>query len=268
MKNYVISLTSSHERRQHICDEFGKQGIAFEFFDAITPSQVPLLAKQFGLDIQGANLTAGELACLFSHLSLWQHCIDTHLEHIAIFEDDIYLGDNAAQILAQDNWLDAAIDVVKLEFFNPQVLMQKQRLPVHDGRVLRKLQQCHAGTAGYILSRQACRDLLAIAKTRQPIVVDHFLFEFALDKLNVYQLTPALCIQSDRTNLLPNKQHFQIYTSNLEQDRRVRFNRQAALEQSTKPKPTLIYKIKRELMRVLKQILNIKSKITHRVGFR
>ncbi|WP_274584199.1 glycosyltransferase family 25 protein [Neisseria leonii] len=268
MKNYVISLTGSHERRQHICDEFGKQGIAFEFFDAVTPSQVPLLAKQFGLDIQGVNLTAGELACLLSHLSLWQYCIDNHLEHIAIFEDDIYLGKNAAQLLTQDNWLDAAMDVVKLEFFNPQVRMQKQRLPVHGGRALRKLQQCHVGSAGYILSRQACRDLLAIAKTRQPIPVDHILFEFALDKLNVYQLTPALCVQSDRTSLLPNKQHFQIYTSNLEQDRRARFNQQAALVQSTKPKPTPIYKIRRELMRVLKQILNIKSKISHRVGFR
>ena len=39
MQNYVISLTTSTDRRQHITQEFKKQDILFEFFDAITRAE-------------------------------------------------------------------------------------------------------------------------------------------------------------------------------------------------------------------------------------
>ena len=34
--NYVISLSSASQRREHIIKEFGKHHIPFEFYDAIT----------------------------------------------------------------------------------------------------------------------------------------------------------------------------------------------------------------------------------------
>ena len=37
--NYVISLSSASQRREHIIKEFGKHHIPFEFYDAITPSE-------------------------------------------------------------------------------------------------------------------------------------------------------------------------------------------------------------------------------------
>ena len=40
MHNHVISLTTANARRQHITQEFAKHNIPFEFFDAITVSEL------------------------------------------------------------------------------------------------------------------------------------------------------------------------------------------------------------------------------------
>ena len=40
MQNYIISLITATGRRQHIIQEFTKQSISFEFFDAITVPQL------------------------------------------------------------------------------------------------------------------------------------------------------------------------------------------------------------------------------------
>lgn len=278
MKNYVISLSHKTDRQEHIRHEFGKQQIDFEFFDAVTPEQVPLLAKQFNINIDNANLTMGELACLFSHISLWQKCLDENLSHITIFEDDVYLGENLRSFLTTTAWLDTTVDVVKLEFFEPLVKMHKNALPVGDGRVLRELLEMHLGTAGYTLSKKACQQLLQKLPTISKLVaVDHIVFELAIQEkqLSVYQLNPALCVQSDRTYLLDNRQTFHVYDSSLEHDRRDRLNATAHIDttyttntsthQYQKNKKTLPEKIKREFMRVVYQFLNIKSSINDRL---
>ncbi len=35
---------------------------------------------------------------------LWKKCVDDNLAYISIFEDDILLGENAEQFLANDEW--------------------------------------------------------------------------------------------------------------------------------------------------------------------
>lgn len=37
--NYIISLPTAIQRREHIKQEFGKQDIPFEFYDALMPSE-------------------------------------------------------------------------------------------------------------------------------------------------------------------------------------------------------------------------------------
>jgi glycosyl transferase family 25 len=49
MKNIVISLKTATARREHIVQEFGKQNIGFEFFDALTPDLARPLAEKCSL---------------------------------------------------------------------------------------------------------------------------------------------------------------------------------------------------------------------------
>lgn len=115
MKSYVISLRTAHDRREHIKAEFGKQSIHFEFFDAVTPDDIERISTQLNIPLaNNQRLSLGEKACFLSHVCLWQKMIDDDLEHIAIFEDDVYLGENATVFL-KDDWLNFPFDIIKLE---------------------------------------------------------------------------------------------------------------------------------------------------------
>ena len=91
MNNFVISLKSATERREHINNEFGKHNVSFEFFDALTPDTAREYAKNLGINPDTTNLTPGELACMMSHIAIWKKAINENLSYVTIFEDDVYL---------------------------------------------------------------------------------------------------------------------------------------------------------------------------------
>ena len=76
MKNIVISLKTAVDRRHHIEQEFQKNHVNFEFFDALTPDLAKPYAEKILAKLQDSNLTGGELACMMSHVSIWQKMID------------------------------------------------------------------------------------------------------------------------------------------------------------------------------------------------
>lgn len=80
--NYVISLTSAYQRREHIQKEFSQQNIPFEFFDALKPSkELTSLMEKFIPNLLHAKLTEGEKACFMSHYMLWQKCLSEDLPY-------------------------------------------------------------------------------------------------------------------------------------------------------------------------------------------
>lgn len=257
MKNYVISLKSATARRKHISNEFGKQNINFEFFDAITPNEIQETAQELGLNISKTELTQGEIACLLSHVSLWKKALDEKLDYIAIFEDDIYLGENADKFLNSDQWIPEGIDIIKLEAFSKSALMLFQSIKLINNKKLRQLTGEHLATAGYILSLKAVNFyMLKFRSENELIAIDHIMFEKTIfDKTaKVYQLLPALCIQSDRLD------QFSIISSELEKERRKRFNQK--YQEEKKIKRTLSDKIYREYKRLILKVRLIFCKIS------
>ena len=257
MKNYVISLKSATARRKHISNEFGKQNINFEFFDAITPNEIQSTAQELGLNISKTELTQGEIACLLSHVSLWKKALDEKLDYIAIFEDDIYLGENADKFLNSDQWIPEGIDIIKLEAFSKSALMLFQSIKLINNKKLRQLTGEHLATAGYILSLKAVNFyMLKFRSENELIAIDHIMFEKTIfDKTaKVYQLLPALCIQSDRLD------QFSIISSELEKERRKRFNQK--YQEAKKIKSTLSDKIYREYKRLILKVRLIFCKIS------
>lgn len=204
MNNYVISLTTSVERRLHIEQEFGRQGVQFQFFDAITPSNMTDLIDKYNLNMEDVSLTQGEVACLLSHVCLWQKAVDEQLKYIAIFEDDIYLGENANLFLNESDWILPQCHIIRLEVFNPCVKMSNDNIDVSDNRKLRLLQDVSWGTAGYILSLDGAKSILDYIKQMEKITIadnlifGHYPFNSHIKPSElrmIYQLSPALCIQ-------------------------------------------------------------------------
>jgi glycosyl transferase family 25 len=251
MKNYVISLSDESQRRKHIHTEFGKEEVAFEFFDAITPVTLLQTASSLGIRVDTTDLHPNEVACILSHVILWKKAVDENLDYSAIFEDDIYLGKSAHFFLKDSHWISEQCEIIKLETLYRKVFISRREetLTLENQRKLMVLNSPHMGAGGYILSRRAAESLLDFTvKLPKLIPIDHIIFRVYPEASNkkIYQLSPALCIQDViLTNGMTN------FPSSLEEARNIRKG-----ECKIKKKLSLSAKVKRELSRPVLQIVS------------
>ena len=246
MKNFVISLKSAKDRRAHILQQFDDKDIPFSFFDAIEPDSIVTQAEKINLTLCQSDLSQNELACLLSHVSLWQKAIDEKIPAIAIFEDDIHLSQDAELFLKDSNWL--SHDIVKIEKVYSKVFLDLNKTKVFNTKnfFLRRLRKAHFGAAGYILSYNGAIELVEYLKKQDVFDhVDQMIFRKYISerKLGVYQLTPALCIQDYILN--PNEQKF---TTSLQ------------WRDQVVSKPTGLQKVLREVSRVFIQLADLPFK--------
>ena len=227
-KNAVISISTADKRRNHIIDQFGQKQIPFEFFDAFTPSdRLDAHLQRYLPNVENTSkLTAGEKGCLVSHFMLWKKCVDDNLDYISIFEDDILLGENAEQFLANDEWLKVRFNfqeifVLRLETFLMPVQLEKQQqiLPFQE-RNIDILKSKHFGTAGYIISNGAAKYLINLFENLavdEVKAIDEIIFneQINVGAYQVYQLNPAICVQELQLN-----QENSLLVSDLQQERK------------------------------------------------
>ncbi|MEE1676024.1 glycosyltransferase family 25 protein [Agarivorans aestuarii] len=105
MKILVISLERSSGRREKMTQELAKVGLEFEFFDAVDGAlgQHSLFDKYDESRAKwqgGSGLNAGELGCFASHFLVWQKCVELG-EPVCVFEDDVLIPDNFADVFAK-----------------------------------------------------------------------------------------------------------------------------------------------------------------------
>lgn len=199
MRNFVISLKNNNEKRKdHIHEEFSKQNISFEFFDAITPNQNDSILLQNKLKISHP-LTNNEIACSLSHFMIWKKIVDENIPFAAIFEDDIYLGADANLFLMSKDWIDPEIDIIKLEKgWQRKIKTSLFASETIGNRRMYRLASNHYGTAGYIIFNKGARFLLNYySKIQITTPIDALIFGSLLSErnFNVQQLLPTLCVQ-------------------------------------------------------------------------
>tara|TARA_R110002073_G_scaffold336437_1_gene533335 strand:+ start:2376 stop:3149 length:774 start_codon:yes stop_codon:yes gene_type:complete len=198
MKNFVISLTSATERRKHINHEFSKHNVNFEFFDALTPETAENYANSLGLNLNDIGLTLGELACMMSHVALWKKAIDENTPYITIFEDDVYLGEDANRLLNDSEWIKSDWNIIKIEtVLKKTILAYKSYQVATVKREVTQLKSKHLGTGGYVLSLRGAMLFFDYINNTNLRPLDELIFEEFIAKHNepVYQMKPALCIQ-------------------------------------------------------------------------
>ncbi|WP_201584168.1 glycosyltransferase family 25 protein [Psychrobacter jeotgali] len=198
MKNIVISLTAATDRRAHIKKEFNKHNVNFEFFDALMPESAKTYANELNININSSQMSSGELACALSHIAVWQRIIDENIAYATIFEDDVYLGDDAKYLLNNTDWIKTDWNIIKIESFDNKVFLSAAytKLP-NVKRQIASLKGKHLGGAGYILSLQGAKLLMDYLLDSELIPIDELIFDKFIQSKSesVYQMTPALCIQ-------------------------------------------------------------------------
>ncbi|HHF7109768.1 TPA: glycosyltransferase family 25 protein [Haemophilus influenzae] len=241
--NYVISLTTEQKRRKHITEEFGKQNIPFEFFDAITPDIIEETAKKFNITFDRsskATLCDAEIACALSHIVLWNFVLENNLDYINIFEDDIYLGENAKELLNID-YIPEDTDILKLAAHGKIIYGKCEQIKCN--RNISRLKFKHTGMAGYSITAKGARYLLNNIRNKQLyLAIDTLIFDELLGKKDykVMQLSPAICAQSF---ILHDENYFESSLHN---------GREKVHKNQIPAKP--LAKIKNELIRIKKRI--------------
>lgn len=213
MKNFVISLSNATQRRVHIHNEFSKHNVPYQIFDALHPSkELNELIEEHLPNLKNANLTNGEKACFMSHFMLWKKCIDENIKCIAIFEDDVILGDDSEIFLRDFNWIENRVNldecfILKLEtFLMPVKIENCEHIKSFRNREFKILKQVHYGTAGYIISNSAIKYLMnklnSISSTEfEGIDIMIFGENILKEKMIIiYQLYPSICVQEMQLN--------------------------------------------------------------------
>lgn len=261
MKIYVVSLPDSNIRREHIQQTFNAQNILFQFFDAVKPSKtldnainrlIPALKYQ-------SLLSDVEKACFMSHIILWEQAIKEKLSYIAVFEDDILLGNNADRFLTVDNWISERMPIgstfiIRLETIFMPVNVKPSNIPDYQHRSFLLLDSEHWGTAGYIISLSAMQFFLQkfIGLSPEQIrPIDWMMFSDFFDKENmpVYQINPAICAQELHYSLFHHQNS--LLGSMLEIERRENQNKHSKRESPT---------FKQRLIKIITKVNREKAK--------
>jgi glycosyl transferase, family 25 len=193
VKCLVINLDRSTDRLAEVTAEFAGIGVPFERIAAVDARTDPL---SFPVS---SRLTKPEIACFLSHRKCWQIIADGADQYGAVFEDDAAFKSDAGPLLSNDSWVPRDADIVKLETMFGHVRLGRIA-SIGNGYAIGRLVGEHLGTAGYVISKVAAQKLLGRIKyLKEPIDLTLFSpnsLTFAFNK--TYQLTPALCVQSQR----------------------------------------------------------------------
>ncbi|WP_244421473.1 glycosyltransferase family 25 protein [Allomesorhizobium alhagi] len=198
MKLFVINLDRQEGRLRRMAEMFDAMGLQFTRVSAVDGRQLSEeTIKRWCGGASFGEVRPGATACFLSHRGCWQRIIDEALPYAAIFEDDLHLGDDAAALFANGDWVPEEADIVKVETMRQPTRLDKTLIAAPGRRKLYRLAGKHIGAGGYVVTRKGAEKLLKMSETfADP--VDHFLFNPELpfaSSLVTFQLSPAICMQ-------------------------------------------------------------------------
>ena len=195
MKTYLINLDRATDRASAMQMAFAAINLPFERVSAIDAESLTHADRRTYCDNDA--LSNGTVCCFLSHRRCWQKLVESGEPFCAVFEDDAVFGKAAQAIFSSLDWLPASFDIIKLETYMRDTVVEKRAFVEIQGHSLRLLKAEHVGTVGYIISRQ-CAQRLLTESDKFSVPVDHFMFRAGkgpFADLNVLQMFPAICIQ-------------------------------------------------------------------------
>lgn len=201
---FVVSLKESYQRRSSVITKLGELNILFEFVDAVRGSALSVEQRKELvapaseiLRVRGKLLSDSEIGCALSHLAVYQAMQDRDIDYAIVLEDDVrVLGDimKVSESLVLKNPSYVLLGYPKLTDFevrNYVWLDPIKRL----GGVLSKYsygkttRTGELGTVGYLISKKAAKDILAM---NSPVVTVSDDQPFFSQSVNFWHLRPIV----------------------------------------------------------------------------
>ncbi|MBF9030150.1 hypothetical protein HKCCE3408_07070 [Rhodobacterales bacterium HKCCE3408] len=197
---FVINLARRPDRLGRMAEHLAGRGVAFTPIGACDAADVTDTTLDAVISASGplGALGNGDRACTVSHTMAWAAFLKTDAAYALILEDDVYLSEDIAACLADDDWVPHGL--LKLEKFNDgasRILLGREIGQTPTGRAIRPLLSRHAGGGAYILSRASAEAGLA-HRGRFSVPVDHALFNQNVSLL-ARRLKPAMVVPAMAT---------------------------------------------------------------------
>lgn len=177
-----INLASRPDRRLFMEEQFARLGVEATRLEAVTPTTLdPYWYAETLRPPHTGWVSPAELACSLSHRLAWRHAIDNDAGAVIVLEDDAQLAPGFGEIVAL-NWPIGNPDILRFETRFRPMLLGRDRSPLGGPIEARQMLSHEAGTAGYVISRDAAIRLID----------DPMLAVLAVDKLLFGRAGPAL----------------------------------------------------------------------------
>ena len=192
MKIYMITLKTSSDRINFQRKQMRTLGLEVEFFDAITPDQLPSSIPETYWQQWERPIKPTERACFLSHLKLWEK-IAANDKPALILEDDVIISSHLSKFI--NNVVNVSgIEHLSLESRGKKKLLaRKHKISINNIRIYRMYWD-RAGAAGYILWPVGARKLVERSNAGAALA-DAMISQ--LSALNSFQSEPALLYQAE-----------------------------------------------------------------------
>jgi glycosyl transferase, family 25 len=193
---YYINLDARTDRRVFMEAQFRSKGIAAARLPAVTAEEA---ARARLKDTRiAARFSDVEVACNLSHRKAWEAVLESGAPAAAILEDDAVLGAGFETVLDWDSYSALSPSIVRLETFLRLVRLGSRAVTISPGFVARYMVSAEAGSAAYIISREAAKLALGDSGAGN-LLMDGYLFGNRgpfLHKRRVVQVSPSPCVQA------------------------------------------------------------------------
>jgi glycosyl transferase family 25 len=194
MNIFIINLPSAIERLQFQKTQLSKLGLNYKIVKAVSANDISKSTyKKHYYDWQ-RPLRAVEVACYYSHKSVWQKVISSN-QPALILEDDALLSTHSKEVLKSLEAL-TDVDFVQLEIHNRKKLVAKKGLNITPQHKLHRLYLDRTGAGGYVLWPSGAKKLIEYENKHGIGLADAHIT--ACYNLIGYQIEPAVIIQLDQ----------------------------------------------------------------------
>ncbi len=182
---YVINLDRRPDRLRAVTAGLVKLGLEVERVPAVDAATVTdgELSERVNLNFQTGKMGRGSEANLLSHCLALETFLGTSHPAALILEDDAEPASDLPYFLRSPDWWPEPFGLVKFEAFGrKELFFDRECAPRHRGRQLRPIALWTAGSAAYMVNRDAARAILTMCRgVTMPI--DHVLFDLRVSRL-------------------------------------------------------------------------------------
>lgn len=199
---YVINLDSDVKRLSYISEQLNDLNLTFNkvsAFDARNLSRERLdnqLFERCNINLTD-NLGNSQVGCFISHYDVWKTIANEDDAYGLVLEDDVKLSPDLTSFLENEDWIPEEFDLIRLEVSTNRILLSKNYHEVSNRRLHQVFSTSWCAGA-YIISKNCAQKLINM-RMKSFRSADALLFSFEkseiVNKLRIFQLTPALAIQ-------------------------------------------------------------------------